>query len=174
MDFMLTGLLHFFLDLSALIFLYTAAAKLTSVETFRNGLLLLPGMNGTAAALISWTIPISESILSVLIFLNLDIGKLFGIAALFMFSLVALIAVRSGRSIPCGCFGGDGDILSLRTVARNFLLMAALGTTFLLSERTLWLSSILVSLSGLLLAATLWSLIGNARSIRALSAGGFL
>ncbi len=166
--------LHMTLDFMALVFFYSAIAKFLLMNSFKTNLLMLPGINTALAAGIAWIIPLCEIVLAIMLFLNNPWGKILSICLLVIFSLVAAVAVRSGRRIPCGCFGGDSEVLSVRTILRNMILVGILGFTFLLHHRTLWYSSVFSTVVLLLLCATMWSVIDNERAIRSLKSEGLL
>lgn len=52
------------------------------------------------------------------------------IASVLVFMVGVGVNLRRGRRVRCGCFGGAGEVLSARTMARLVLLLA--GTTALL------------------------------------------
>jgi Methylamine utilisation protein MauE len=46
-------------------------------------------------------------------------------AVLVVFSIAAAVNLRRGRRIPCGCFGGETEHISARSLVRLAMLMAA-------------------------------------------------
>jgi hypothetical protein len=120
--------LAFALELSlGIVFLLSALPKFRQPLAFAQGVVgykILPA--GVARVFALALIPL-EAFLA-LTFLT---GWLTGIALLLaMITLLAFlfgvgINLRRGRRIPCGCFGETSEPISLRTLARLFMLLAA-------------------------------------------------
>jgi hypothetical protein len=131
---------HLLLDSLVIVFLVSGAAKLLDLPTFRFGLQLLPFMTARVAAVAAIAVPLAELLLAVSLFLNGTGAKYAAIGMLALFSGVALVAVRMGRKVPCGCFGQlDGQTLSFRTVLRNGILIGMALSVLGLQHRTEWL-----------------------------------
>jgi uncharacterized membrane protein YphA (DoxX/SURF4 family) len=79
-----------------------------------------------AVLAVARTLPWSELILSVLLAIGiwLRYTSLAAAAVLGLFFVMMLIAYGRGLAIDCGCFG-FGETLSLRTLARDGLLLTA-------------------------------------------------
>lgn len=50
-------------------------------------------------------------------------------AAYVGFAVFSVVAIRTGRATPCGCFGAGASIIGWRHVATNLVLAAGLGAT---------------------------------------------
>lgn len=89
-----------------------------------------------AVLAVARTLPWSELILSVLLTIGiwLRYTSLAAAAVLGLFFVMMLIAYGRGLAIDCGCFG-FGEQLSLRTLTRDGLLLAAAFTLALLAAR---------------------------------------
>jgi hypothetical protein len=120
----------------AAIFAFAAYSKLRypwvvfamSVDSYQ----LLPEW---AVLAVARTLPWSELILSVLLAIGiwLRYTSLAAATVLGLFFVMMLIAYGRGLAIDCGCFG-FGEALSVRTLARDGLLLAAAFTLALLAR----------------------------------------
>jgi hypothetical protein len=164
-----TAIQHFLLDLLAIVFIVSGIAKLISLPSFRYGLQLLPLMTAPFAHAVAVGLPIAELILGASMFANATWSKYAAIILLVLFSGVALLAMRLGRRVPCGCFGQlDGEILSWRTVVRNGFLIVVVAAVLGLQQRSLWLLTVWRSGLLLLIALSLLQLYRNYQLIAGL------
>lgn len=110
-----------------LVFLFAGATKARDLRAFGEAIVeyrVLPGRIARRAAVPVVTLEIILGLALVtgwLLWLALPIA----IATLLAFAVGVAINVRRGRSVPCGCFGTSGELISLRSLARLGLLIVA-------------------------------------------------
>lgn len=111
-----------------IVFMLSALSKLRRPHDFAQNVIdydILPRKIaiGFAFALI----PL-ETFLGIALFagLMIDAALLLAAVTLIAFLFAVGINMKRGRPIACGCFGGAGEQISLRTLARLFLLLIAI------------------------------------------------
>ena len=149
-----------------MVFLFAAVPKLRGPGGFVQavrGYELLPAamVRPSAFALIG-----VESFLAVALITGWAVGVAMpvAIASLLVFMVGVGVNLRRGRRVRCGCYGGSGEMLSARTMARLVILL--LGTILLLVLHTVGAESVWtigrVATDGAYLAglAAFWLLFG--------------
>jgi len=114
--------------LTGILFIFAGTGKLLSLGKLEQTMHALPVsfLPGNAIDVITKALPWIEFLLGTLLILGafLPYTAWISIILLFVFNLVAILAVVKGVNIPCSCFGGNSDeILSLQTIARNFVFV---------------------------------------------------
>lgn len=109
-----------------IVFLLSAWAKLRSPLTFAQNVAeyrIVPA--GVAHGLAAVLIPL-EAFLAIAFLTGRLTNVVLPLAAamLSLFFIAVAINLKKGRRIACGCFGDAGEQISLRTLARLFLLLA--------------------------------------------------
>ncbi len=98
-----------------------AASKARDIAGTRGGFVDL-GL--PHAGLLAWAVPAVEAIIAVLLLLTPGWGGVAAFALLVGFTVVLVVTIRSGRIVPCRCFGGSSaDPVSWGQVARNVWLL---------------------------------------------------
>ena len=90
-----------------LLFMYTAINKLIDIDNFNNTLMGSPYLRSNAAVL-SLAIPITEILISILLFIpgSRSVGLLYSSVLMCIFSLyVGFMILFSNGSLPCSCGG---------------------------------------------------------------------
>jgi hypothetical protein len=124
------------LDVGALVFLVSGAAKSFGRRAFREGMLYIPYMPVSLTHVVAWTLPPLEVAVAVGLFLNTLWAKWTALALLAVFCGVIVLALRKRLKIPCGCFQGFGNrTMSLQTLRDNLLLAGVLAATLSLPSR---------------------------------------
>ncbi|MBT8241523.1 MAG: DoxX family membrane protein, partial [Acidimicrobiia bacterium] len=107
--------------LLACVFTLAAVGKVRDPEGTRQGFADL-GM--PRAAELAWLVPITEIAVAALLVLVPGWGGVAGFGLLMAFTVVLVVTVRSGRPVPCRCFGGTStDPVSWGQVTRNVWLL---------------------------------------------------
>jgi hypothetical protein len=119
-------------SLLAATFAWAAAAKLVRWRAWRAAL-REHGVSGRGAAWVAAVVPLGEAVTAViLVAWRADVGGASALAALSVFSLVAVrLRSRAGGKLPCGCFGGESERDYRWILLRNSLLAA--GAAFILA-----------------------------------------
>jgi hypothetical protein len=109
------------------VFLLGATSKLRQPSAFARTVgryRLLPSGLARPAAL---GLIALESFLAVSLLTGwgLELALPVAVASLLMFSAAVAVNLRRGRQIPCGCFGDSSELLSVRTLVRLSMLLAA-------------------------------------------------
>ena len=74
--------------------------------------------------LLAWAVPFLELGVGVLLILTPGWGGVAAFALLLAFTVVLITTIRSGRLVPCRCFGGTSDEpVSWAQVVRNVWLL---------------------------------------------------
>lgn len=148
------------------VFLLAAVPKLRAPSGFVQavrGYELLPAAMVRPAAFVLIGV---EAFLAVALITGRAVGVALpvAIATVLVFMLGVGVNLRRGRRVRCGCFGGAGEVLSARTMARLVILLV--GATLLLvlhavADGSVWTIGLLTSggahLAGL---AGFWLLLG--------------
>jgi Methylamine utilisation protein MauE len=115
-----------------LVFLTSAAGKLSDPKGFARGVadyqIVPKSMTGTVSLMIV-ACEIWLSVTHLTVFAN-TINFVLGLGTLSTFAFAVTVNLARGRALPCHCFGGGGDTISTRTLARLALL--ASGEIFLI------------------------------------------
>ena len=90
-----------------LLFLYTGAAKLLDIHTFKEQLLSSP-LLGSLAGIVAWALPIGENLLAIALFI-----PAFRLKALYvtlgvmsLFTIYVIVILFMDNQLSCSC-GGD-------------------------------------------------------------------
>lgn len=125
-----------------MVFLFAAVSKLREPGGFVQavrGYELLPAamVRPSAFALIG-----VESFLAVALITGWAVGVAMPVAivSVLVFMVGVGVNLRRGRRVRCGCFGGSGEVLSARTMARLVILL--LGAILLLVLHTVGAGSV--------------------------------
>jgi uncharacterized membrane protein YphA (DoxX/SURF4 family) len=99
-----------------------AASKTRDIKGTRSGFIDLglprPG-------LLAWAVPLAEALVALLMVLTPGWGGVAAFALLSGFTVVLVVTIRSGRIVPCRCFGGSSsEPVSWAQVARNAWLLS--------------------------------------------------
>lgn len=79
-----------------------------------------------APVVLAWAVPLTEAAVAVALLVVPAWGGVLAFALLAGFTAYLTALVRSGRTVPCGCFGSRGDHpVSGVDLVRNALLLAA-------------------------------------------------
>lgn len=116
----ITGYLFIFL------FLYTAYAKLAEHSRFEYVLTKSPAIGQTFASMISWSIPIVELILALLLIIpRTKIFALYcSLVTMFIFTAYLIYMVFSGSTLPCNCGGVVSELTWQEHIIFNFTFIA--------------------------------------------------
>jgi hypothetical protein len=115
------------LDLAAIVFLVSGAAKAAQVRSFREGLLYLPYMPISGTYLVAWTLPAMEVAVAIGLILNVLAAKVAALVLLAFFCGAVVVVLRKRLKVPCGCFEGLGErYLSAATLRDNGLIALAI------------------------------------------------
>jgi hypothetical protein len=157
------------LDLVALVFLLSGAAKIINYRAFREGLIYIPYMPVSLSYLVAWTLPALEVVVAAGLFMNLLAAKVAALTLLILFCGVVALVLGKRLKVPCGCFEGLGKrYLSASTLRDNGLLAIALLATFLLPVRGDVEQSLPVGAFVLLFYLALHELLGQRRFLAGL------
>ncbi|MFW2380308.1 MAG: MauE/DoxX family redox-associated membrane protein, partial [Acidimicrobiales bacterium] len=105
----------------ACVFALAALAKARDLQGTRQGFteLGLP-----RADVLAWLVPIAEAVVAALLLIVPGWGGVAAFGLLLAFTVVLAVTVRSGRLVPCRCFGGSSsDPASWGQVTRNVWLL---------------------------------------------------
>jgi uncharacterized membrane protein YphA (DoxX/SURF4 family) len=136
------------------IFIWTGATKLGAgdrgIAISRYGIVSAPVARALAAIL-----PPAELLLGGLLLLGafVPVALLAGAALIGVFAAAMVVALRSGRAIPCGCLGDRSALVGPGTVARNVLLgIAAAAATYVSYSLMIWSPAAAWDVAGLIQA----------------------
>lgn len=106
-----------------LLFMLAAIGKARSAANFIATLRAL-GVPGGLTAATAAAIVAAEGFVGTAFLLSalVRVATLVCLGLLTLFAAVSVVAIKSARSIPCGCFGGPTDILGPLTLARSITL----------------------------------------------------
>lgn len=112
------------------LFMYTAANKILTINTFSSTLAKSP-LIGSYSLVVAWLIPIIEIIVSLLLIVaaTRKLGLYASLALLGIFTVYLIYMVSSGTKLPCHC----GGVISTMTWQRHiwfnaaFLIIAVIG-----------------------------------------------
>jgi uncharacterized membrane protein YphA (DoxX/SURF4 family) len=89
------------------LFVYTAYSKFTEHERFAQVLTVSPHIGATFAQLISWFIPIIETVIAIILIAptlrKIAMTATLGLMTIFTIYLIFMVA--SGSKLPCSCGG---------------------------------------------------------------------
>ncbi len=105
------------------IFLTSTLGKLRGFDDFLVTMQTLIGRYRLGSAL-AWCVLCWEGSLAFLFASGVApaFASVGGASLLLIFGGVAAVTARSGRTIPCRCFGGSNEYLGIRTIVRALLL----------------------------------------------------
>jgi len=115
-----------------ILFVYSGTAKLLSIRSFSQSLLLIPYLPYRLARPVAWVLPRVEILAGILMMFGSFWGKLPVIGLLLVFSWVAWLTHRLKLTVPCNCFGAENSgYLTLGTAVRSGILAAVTGCSIL-------------------------------------------
>lgn len=108
------------------VFLLAALPKLRDRKTFARIVARYRLLPRRLARPFAFAVVASESFLAVAFLTGwlLPIALPLAAAVLLLFAAAVGLSLRRGRRIPCGCFGGEDESVSVRSVARLGALLA--------------------------------------------------
>jgi hypothetical protein len=134
-----TGQLWSFAErvLVAMVFALSAGAKARALDSFHQTLRGLGVAGDRAARRLAPAVVAAEAAVVVLVVASPETavaGSLLAVGMLVVFTAVLARARARGTTIGCACFGSTRQPVSWYDVARNALLVAAIGAGLLLGE----------------------------------------
>ena len=103
------------------VFAFAAVSKVRDLEGTRRG---FSDLGLPRAKVLVWAVPAAEAAIAVLLVISPGWGGVAGFAMLLAFTVVLVLTIRSGRLVPCRCFGGTATKpVSWGDVARNVWLL---------------------------------------------------
>ncbi|MGC4036068.1 MAG: MauE/DoxX family redox-associated membrane protein [Chitinophagaceae bacterium] len=106
-----------------ILFLYTALSKFFTFNSFKANLTVSPLISSTAV-LLAWLIPLSEVIVTILLFVSRTrlVGMFASLVLLFLFTFYLLyIVVFHANHLPCTC----GGVISKMSWKQHILFNSA-------------------------------------------------
>lgn len=117
------------------VFGVAVVTKLRDLTAFADSIVALRLTRAKTGRPLAGAVVVGELATTVLCALVTEAGLLLAAAMLALFAWVAVAAARTGRVVPCRCFGRDGAPLGPRHAIRNgSLAVAALAGVFALSS----------------------------------------
>lgn len=129
------------------VFGVAAVTKLRDFSAFADSIVALRLTTARTSRPLAAAVVAAELATTALCAVVTEAGLLLGAAMLAVFAWVALAANRSGRVVPCRCFGRDGAPLGPRHAIRN----GSLAVVALAGVLALWQHPVLPDVPGLLL-----------------------
>ncbi|RZM25026.1 MAG: hypothetical protein EOO88_20765 [Pedobacter sp.] len=134
---MLTDLIVY---LFIILFMYTAASKILTIDKFASTLAKSP-LIGSYNVIVAWAIPILEIAISLLLIVSSvrKWGLVASLVLMSIFTLYLLYMVFSGNKLPCHC----GGVISTMTWQQHiwfnlgFVILAVAGLVFIKRNKEL-------------------------------------
>lgn len=119
-----------------LLFVYTATSKLLSHQTFLINLKKSP-LIGFASSFLGWTIPVTEIIIAVLLFVPRyrRTGLLFSFGLMTVFTLYIAYMLMTSSHLPCSCGGVISKLTWQQHLWLNVFLTLIAATAIYLNNR---------------------------------------
>lgn len=116
--------------LFVLLFVYTAYHKFTGMRTFIQILSYSP-LTGNYSAIIGWTVPLVESLISLLLIIPFTkrIGLIASLLLMITFTSFLIYGLLSGSNLPCHCGGVISTMSWQQHIWFNlaFIILALIG-----------------------------------------------
>ncbi|MCD0489697.1 hypothetical protein LPB86_15755 [Pedobacter sp. MC2016-14] len=108
------------------LFIYTAASKFQTQDGFEKILRRSP-LTGSYSSFISWSVPISETIISFLLLIpsTKRIGLYASLAIMVIFTCFLIYGILVGSRLPCHCGGVISSLSWKQHIWFNLLFIAA-------------------------------------------------
>lgn len=108
------------------VFILAAVSKVRHPSTFKRTLALYGLLPDAATGLAAWLIIVLEPLLATAFLTGvlLRLAAPAAVVVLFTFCVGVVLNIRRGNRVPCGCFGGESELVSIRSLFRLAMLMA--------------------------------------------------